>query len=115
MSDAAMNDVDIPEKLRLRLADERQYVLPAHGSGGYRWHGHVQGDSVRVSVDFEDADSVREPPARVHSVAQVVTIVAVQMGDAVVLLQERRSWETAAAATLRIDVQVRSADDGEGD
>jgi hypothetical protein len=37
------------------------------------------------------------------------------MGDAVVLLQERRSWEAEAAATLRIDVQVRSAEDWERD
>jgi len=115
MSNAEMNDLEIPERLRLRLADECHYVLPSHGSGGYRWHAHVEGDSVRVSVDFEDAFPTREPPAPVHSTAQVVTIVAVQWGDAVVLLQERRSWETEAAATLRIDVQVRSADDWERD
>lgn len=115
MNFADMNDADIPEKLLLRLADERHFMLPAHGSGGYRWHSLVQGDSVRASVDFEDAFEAGEPSAPVHSVAQVVTIVAVQWGDAVVLLQERRSWETEAAATRRIDVQVRSADDGERD
>ena len=105
-----MNDAEIPEKLQLRLADERRLVLPTHGSGGYRWHCVVEGNSVRASIDYEDAFETRGPSAPVHNVAQIVTIVAVQLGDAVVLLQERRSWETAAAATRRIDVQVRSAD-----
>ena len=115
MRNADFSDADIPEKLLLRLADERRFTLPAHGSGGYRWHSLVEGDAVRASVDFEDALMVAEPSAPAHSVAQVVTIVAVQLGDAVVLLQERRSWETEAAATRRIDVQVRSADDWERD
>jgi predicted secreted protein len=106
-----MNDADIPEKLRLRLADERHLVLPAHGSGGYRWHCQVEGNSVRARIDYEEAFETGKPSAPVRSVAQIVTIVAVQPGDAVVLLQERRSWETTAAATHQIDVQVRSSDD----
>jgi len=110
-----VNDAELPDRLRLVPGDERRYVLPSHGAGGYRWYSLVEGDSVRVSVDYDDAFPVQDLPAPVRSVAQVVQIVAVRSGDAAVLLLERRSWETESAATHQIDVQVRAADEGVGE
>ena len=110
-----VNDAELPDRLRLAPGDERRYPLPSHGGGGYRWSSRVEGESVRVDVDYEDAFPVRDLPAPVRSVAQVVQIVAVSSGDAAVLLQERRSWETEPAATHQIDVQVREAHEGVGE
>jgi len=110
---AEMSDAGLPERLRLGPGDERRYVLPTHGGGGYRWHSRVEGESVRVTIAYEDALPVRDLPGPVRSVGQVVAIIAVREGTAAVLLQERRSWETEAAATRRIEVQVRSADEWE--
>jgi len=108
-----MSDAGLPERLQLGPGDERRFVLPTHGGGGYRWQSSVEGDSVRVTIDYEDALPGRDSPAPVGSVAQVVAIVAVKSGTSAVLLQERRSWENAAAVTRRIDVHVRSANDQE--
>ena len=111
-----MAETDLPTLLRLAPGEERHYRLPGHGTGGYRWHSRVEGESVRASVDYEDEpvspeldDDAAAGPAAAHTLAQVVAIVAVRTGDSAVLLQERRSWEAQAAATRRIDVQVRQS------
>lgn len=101
-----MSEADLPERLRLSPGDERRIALPSHGGGGYRWQVGVEGDSVDVNVDFDDALPLQDLPVPAQSVGQVLAIVAVRPGDATVLLQERRSWEEVAAATRRIEVQV---------
>jgi len=114
-----MTETDLPTLLRLGPGEERHYRLPGNGTGGYRWHSRVEGESVRASVDYEDEPAPPEVPVRAtdgpapaHNLAQVVAIVAIRTGDSAVLLQERRSWEAHAATTRRIDVQVRQSRTG---
>ena len=108
-----MNGIDLPDHVRLSPGDTCRFSLPAHGGGGYRWHSRVDGDSVAVSIDFEDDFPTGASPVPQRSVSQVVEIVAVRAGTATVFLEERRSWEKEAAATRVIDVHVRSADEQE--
>ncbi|MGV8967760.1 MAG: protease inhibitor I42 family protein [Cellulomonas sp.] len=105
-----MSEADLPDHLRLGSGEERRIVLPSHGGGGYRWEAAVDGDSVEVSVDFEEAFPREDLPAPVRSVAQVLLIVAVGPGDAAIVLQERRSWEHLASTTHRVEVHVSSPD-----
>ncbi|WP_407344968.1 protease inhibitor I42 family protein [Pengzhenrongella phosphoraccumulans] len=102
-----MSEADLPEQLTLRPGEERRIMLPSHGGGGYRWQAGVDGDSVEVSVDFEDTFPREDLPAPVRSVSQVLAIVAVRPGVAAVVLQEGRSWESLVTTTHRIEVQVR--------
>jgi predicted secreted protein len=105
-----VSTADPPARLALRPGDERRYVLPNHGGGGYRWRSRVEGDSVRVTLDYEAAPGVA---SSTRMAAQVLEIVAVRPGTATVLLSEGRSWEGEAAATDRrtVDVEVTPQDE----
>jgi predicted secreted protein len=105
---ASMTEEAIPERLRLAPGDERLFPLPAHGSGGYRWHCQAEGDCVRASIDYEEIPPERELESRGRSATQLLTIVAVRAGSAVVLLEERRSWEPQPVDARRVDVDVMS-------
>jgi hypothetical protein len=71
---ASMTEEAIPERLRLAPGDDRLFPLPAHGSGGYRWHCQAEGDCVRASIDYEAIPPEHELESRGRSATQVLTI-----------------------------------------
>ena len=99
----------MPERIVLRVGDERTIRLPSLSGAGYEWTVDVAGgDPQPVAVEELRPDAPDGPPGA--SPDHVFRLSALRPGEAEVRFEHRRPWEGGVAAhdTRRFRVVVES-------
>lgn len=98
---------DESTSLTLQRGERRSVRLPGLGTAGYEWTHRVEGDAgaVEVSISTAPAEEIAgRPPGT--SIDEIAAIHARGPGRAIVILEQRRPWETKPAPQNRRVIEV---------
>jgi len=100
-------------QVEFAVGDRKTFALPNHAGGGYRWTVDVSGESVTASLAYPETGPT---PGLTDRLGQVLQLSGIRAGEAVLALEERRSWEQgtpADAVMVRVVVRLRDSDQRE--
>ena len=103
----------VPTRVKLDVGDQTTFALPNHAAGGYRWAADVSGDAAMASIAYAETGPTAGLDDRL---GQVLHLTGVRAGEAVLVLEERRSWEQGTPAdrvVVRVVVRARDSDQRE--
>jgi len=85
----------VPERLVLRVGEERTIRLPGLSAAGYEWSVEIDGDRDAVAVAEVGGDGPPGPPGK--SLEHVFRLSGRRAGEADVRFEQRRQWEEGVA------------------
>jgi hypothetical protein len=98
----------VPAQVELDVGDQKTFALPNHAAGGYRWTADVSGDAATASIAYAETGPT---PGLDDLLGQVLHLTGVRAGEAVLALEERRSWEQGTPTDrVMVRVVVRAPD-----